>query len=100
MQNRQARWRVLAPAIDPSRYAVEVLFQASKNLPTSEIRITEFDLKETQWRIIGEAPSANLAIDYVTKLKEEKELGAFVIDAKPPTLLPNDHAQFSIFGKL
>ena len=99
VQSRQLRWKTLSPAVDPTRYAVELLFQASKNLPTDTIRITEFDLQANQWRIVGEAPSANLAIDYVSKLKEEKELGAFQIDAKPPQLLPNEHAQFTIFGK-
>ena len=100
VQSRQLRWKTLSPAVDPTRYAVELLFQASKNLPTDTIRITEFDLQANQWRIVGEAPSANLAIDYVSKLKEEKELGAFQIDAKPPQLLPNEHAQFTIYGKL
>ena len=100
LQSRQARWKTLAPAIDPQRYAVELLFQASKNLPADTIRITEFHLDATQWRIVGEAPSANLAIDYVSKLKSAEGLAAFAIDAKPPQLLPNEHAQFTIYGKL
>ncbi len=100
VQSRQARWRTLAPAIDPSRYPVEVLFQASKNLPPGEVRITEFDLKAAQWQIVGEAPSANLVADFVTKLKEEKELSAFSIEFKIGQLLPNDHAPFTVWGKL
>ena len=100
VQARENLWKTLAPAVDPSRYAVELLYQASRNLPTDGIRITEFDLQSTQWRIIGEAPSANLAIDYVSRLKAEKELKTFLIDAKPPQLLPNEHAQFTIYGKL
>ena len=79
---------------------MELLYQASRNLPTDGIRITEFDLQATQWRIIGEAPTANLAIDYVSRLKAEKELKTFLIEAKPPQLLPNEHAQFTIYGKL
>ncbi len=100
MQARQARWKALGPAVDPERYVVEVLFQVSKNLPNSEIRITEFDLSAAQWRVVGEAPTAALAIDYMAKLKAEKGLEAFAIDAKPPQLLPNEHAQFTIYGKL
>ena len=100
LQSRQLRWKTLAPAIVPERYVVELLYQATKNLPADDLRITEFDLQAAQWRIIGEAPSANLAIDYVSKLKAEKGLGAFSIDAKPPQLLPNEHAQFTIYGKL
>ena len=100
VQSRQVRWKALGPAIDPSRYAVELLYQANKNLPNDGIRITEFDLRGAEWRIIGEAPSANLAVDYITKLKEEKDLGAFLIDGKLGQILPNEHAPFNIFGKL
>ena len=97
---QEARSQALAPAIDPSRYARELLFQINKNRPTEEIHITDFVLQPKQWRIEGEAPSANLAIDFLTKLKDEKELSAFAIDAQPPKLLPNEHAHFTIFGKL
>ena len=98
--SQEARSQALAAAIDPRRYARELLYQVNKDRPTDDIHITEFDLQPAQWRVVGEAPSANLAIDYLSKLKEEKELGAFVIDAKPPQLLPNEHAQFTIYGKL
>ena len=50
--------------------------------------------------MVGEAPTASVAIDYMAKLKAEPGLDAFTIDAKPPQLLPNDHAQFNINGKL
>lgn len=97
--SQEARWQTLAPAIDPHRYAREVLFQIDRNRPTQDIHVTGFHLETGLWRIVGEAPSVNLAIDYLAKLKEEKELGAFVIDGQQPKLLPNDHAQFTISGK-
>ena len=100
LEARRARWKTFEPAFDPQRSVVEVLFQVSKNLPTSEIRITEFDVSAAQWRVVGEAPTASVAIDYMAKLKAEPGLDAFTIDAKPPQLLPNDHAQFNINGKL
>jgi hypothetical protein len=62
------------------------------------VRITEFDQQPGQWRVTGEAPNAGLAIDYVTRLKADPELAAYQINASPPQLLPNEHAQFSIFG--
>ena len=95
----EARWQALAPAIDPRRYARELLYLVNKNRPTDDIHITEFHLDPGQWRIIGEAPSVNLALDYLAKLKEEKELGTFVIDAQQPKLVAGEHAQFTIFGK-
>jgi hypothetical protein len=101
VRGRQARWNTLAPAIDPHRFTVELLFQLDKNLPGEDVRITEFEQVLSQWKVIGEAPNANAAINYVTKLKEEKELGAYQISAGPPQIISaNESAQFSIFGKL
>ena len=98
--SQEARWQALAPAIDPRRYARELLYQIDRNRPTPDLNVTAFHLEPGLWRIVGEAPSVNLAIDYLAKLKEEKELGSFVIDGQQPKLLPaNDHAQFTISGK-
>ena len=99
IQTRKARSNALAAAIDPSRYTVELLFLLLRGLPTDEVRITEFDQTLDGWRIVGEAPSANLAIDYVARIKEDKDLSAYQVNAPPPQLLPNEHAQFTLFGK-
>ena len=96
---REARWNALAPAVNPARYTVELLYQLHKNLPSPEVKITELDQQLSQWKVTGEAPSAALAVEFVEKLKNEKELAAWQINAGPPSILPNEHAQFSIFGK-
>lgn len=98
--SQEARWQVLAPAIDPRRYAREVFYQIDKNRNNPDILVTGFHIDPVTWRVIGEAPSANLAIDYRDRLKEEKELGAFVIDSQQPKPLPNGREQFTITGKL
>ncbi len=100
IQARQARANTLAPAVDPGRTTVELLYLLQKALPDRAVRITEFDQQlGQQWRITGEAPSAALAIDYVSRIKAAAELSSYEITAGPPQLLPNEHAQFSIFGK-
>lgn len=99
IQTRTTRSNALAAAIDPNRYTVELLFLLLRGLPTDEVRITEFDQTPDGWRIVGEAPSANLAIDYVARIKEDKDLSIYQINAPPPQLLPNEHAQFTLFGK-
>jgi hypothetical protein len=99
LQARQSRAAALGAAIDPHRFTVELLHLLLRNLPAESVRITEFDQTLDQWRIVGEAPSASLAIDYVSRIKQDTELDAYEITAAPPRLLPNEHAQFSIFGK-
>jgi hypothetical protein len=96
---RETRWLALGPAIDPARSIVELLYHLHKNLPNPEVKITEIDLQLTQWKTVGEAPSAALAIDYVDKLKADQELGIWQVSAGQPQILANEHAQFSIFGK-
>jgi hypothetical protein len=96
---REARWQALAPSIEPGRFTVELLYHLHKNLPNAEVKITELDQQITGWKVVGEAPSAALAIDYVDKLKKDPEISAWQINAGQPQILPNEHAQFTIFGK-
>jgi hypothetical protein len=96
---REARWLALAPAIDPSRFTVELLYRLHKNLPNAEVKITELDQQLTGWKVVGEAPSAAAAIDYVDRLKKDPDISGWQINAGQPQILPNEHAQFTIFGK-
>ncbi len=95
----QARWKALAPAIEKRRFAVELLFQAWQCLPSADIRITRFELAPNQIVVEGEAPDAQQAILFAEKLKAHPELADYRFESAPPVLLPNEHAQFRIFGK-
>ena len=99
INSRETRWNALAPAVDPARYTVELLFQVAKSLPSDDVKITEFDQQLTQWKVTGEAPTAALAIEFKDKLQNNKELAGWNVSAGPPRLLQNEHAEFSIFGK-
>ena len=98
--DQQTRWKTLAPAIDHRRFAVELLFLTCQSLPTPEARITRFDLNQGQFMIEGETPNAQQAIEFVEKLKTNPDLSDFRFESGQPLILPNEHAQFRIFGKL
>jgi len=100
IQSRSAKWNALAPALDPSHYTVELLYQVQKSMPSDSIRITQFEQTLGQFLIEGEAPTAALAVEYGEQLKANPELKDFHFEVMPPTILPNEHAQFRIFGKL
>jgi hypothetical protein len=99
INSREHRWNELRRVIDPRFYTVEILYQAHRNLPSEEVRITEFIATAGKWTIVGEAPSANLAIEYAEKLKAEKELEEWKIVSAPPTILKGEQAKFSIEGQ-
>jgi hypothetical protein len=41
-----------------------------------------------------------MAIEYGEAIKKNEALKNFKIEVATPSILPNDHAQFCIFGKL
>lgn len=99
VEKLQKRWSSLSPAIDPAQYTVEVLLQAYNCLPSEEVHLTKFTQTPEQFVIEGEAPTANLAIEYGERLKKTEGLNQYSIDMGNPVILPNEHAQFRVFGK-
>jgi len=99
-KSRQTRWRSLEAAVDPSRYLVELLHQATKAVGGADIRITEFQLNPKEFAFAAEASNVDEAINYVRRLKTEPELGGYRIESPNPNILPNERAQFRVSGKV
>ena len=94
-----AKWRALAPAIDPRFYPIEVLVHISESLPSADVRITKFDQSARQVAVEGEANSTALAYQFADKVKKNPDLKMFQFEMAAPRILPNDHAQFRLEGK-
>ncbi|HKP93163.1 MAG TPA: hypothetical protein VJS88_04635, partial [Chthoniobacterales bacterium] len=95
----EARWKALAPAIDPHYYPIEVILHLFDCLPSQDVRITVFNQSARQISVDGEANSAALAYQFAEKVKKNPDLQTFQFDLGAPRLLPNDHAQFRLEGK-
>ena len=94
-----AKWRALAPAIDPRYYPIELIQHISESLPSADVRITKFDQSARQIAVEGEANSAALAYQFADKVKKHPDLQMFQFEMAAPKILPNDHAQFRLEGK-
>ena len=99
VKTQEARWTALQPAVDPQRYALNILRLCQEARPSSEVQFTAFDYQPAQFRIEGEAPNANLASDYGEKLQAAEGLADFKIDAPPPQPLKDTRWKFTFFGK-
>ena len=95
----EARWKALAPAIDPHYYPIEVLLHLFDSLPSADVRVTQFNQSARQISVDGEANSAALAYQFADKVKKNPDLQTFQFELGAPKLLPNDHAQFRLEGK-
>ncbi len=96
----KARWLALAPAIDPQRYPLEILWQVCAGLSSDDIRLTKFNATTTQFLIEAEAPTASAAVAFGERLKKSPGLNEFALQNSPPAILSNEHAQLRLTGKL
>jgi len=95
----EARWKALAPAIDPHYYPVEILQHLFESLPSADVRITAYNQSARQISVDGEANTAALAYNFIDKIKKNPDLRIFQFDMAAPRILPNNHAQFRLEGK-
>jgi hypothetical protein len=100
IQARQNRWNALAPAIDPARFTVELLYQINNCLPSESVRLTSFQQIGSELAVESEAPTAAMAIRFGVLLKSNDALSRYGLDITAPRILPNEHAQIRIAGKL
>ncbi len=100
IQKTEADWKALSPAIDPAYYPIEVLLHLFESLPNRDVRITVYDQSARNISVQGEAPSAALAYQLAEKVKKNPGLQHYTFKLGTPRILPNDHAQFSLEGKI
>ena len=100
IKQTEADWKALAPAIDPHYYPIEIMLHLFESLPNPEVRITVYDQSVKNISVQGEAPSAALAYQFAEKVKKNPGLQGFTFDLGTPRILPNDHAQFRLEGKV
>jgi hypothetical protein len=99
-RKQQERWQLLAPAIEPTRYAVEIINLLYSNRPSKEVNFTLLEFGPSNFAVEGEAPNDALAVQFTAKLRKEPGLSAYKIDAPQPSLLPGGAARFKIYGNL
>ena len=100
IKQTETNWKALSPAIDPHYYPIEVLLHLFESLPNPEVRITVFEQSTRNLSVQGEAPSAALAYQFAEKVKKHPQLQGYSFNLQTPRILPNDHAQFRLEGKL
>lgn len=99
IRKTEAKWKALAPAIDPHYYPMEVLLHLFESLPSPDVQITIFQQSARQLSVDGEAKTAALAYEFADKVKKNPGLKTFQFEMAAPRILPNDHAQFRLEGK-
>lgn len=92
------QWKALAPAIEPKRYAMVLLNEATKLMPPSGIVIRDFEVKDNEIDIRGEARDTQTAVQFVEDLQKHPVLSRYTW-TKPQPTVKDKTAQFRAQGK-
>ena len=93
------KWQALQPALEPSTYPLEVLFQTARLLPKDGVRLTLFEMNLDRVLIQGEASTLAAAIKFQDDLKKNTDLETlYEWAAEAPKQLPNGSTRFQIDG--
>jgi len=93
------RWQSLQPALEPSTYPLEVLYQTARLLPKDGVRLTLFESGFDRVLIQGEASTLAAALKFQDDLKKNTEIGDFYEwSAEQPKQLPTGSTRFQIDG--
>lgn len=92
------RWDSLGPAIDPTSYPLEVLYQAARLLPKDGVRLTLFTINLDRVVVAGEASTLQAAQKFQESVRDNPELAAYDWALDNPKPLPTGSAKFQING--
>lgn len=98
-QEAMNQWQALQPALEPSTYPLEVLYQTARLLPKDGVRLTLFEMNLDHVLIQGEASTLAAALKFQDDLKKNADLEAlYDWQAEGPKQLPNGSTRFQIDG--
>jgi hypothetical protein len=98
---QQTRWATFAPAVEPSRYPVEVLLELWKDWKQDEsVQFTGFNYSPNQWILSCEGVSSDAQFTFTQTIKKNQALnGTFQIETPNYQPLKDDRVAFKVTGK-
>ncbi len=80
------QWKTLAPAIESKRYPMVILAAITKLMPPSGIVIRDFEIKDHEIDIRGEARDTQTAVQFVEDLQKDPLLSRYTWSKPQPTV--------------
>ena len=98
VRDTEAAWKELRPVVDENHYPLELLLHASESLPTDQLHLTLFAIKDDNLMIDGEAKNAQAAFQFLDNLKKDSHFTDYTWDMGQPSIFANDLAKLRITG--
>ncbi|MBV6500350.1 MAG: hypothetical protein CJBNEKGG_02827 [Prosthecobacter sp.] len=94
IREARAHWEDLRPALKPTEYPVESIYQLVQLLPPEGIRVTRLEIRLDGIVIDGEASSLGHGIEFRDKLTASPAFSHWQWEFPQPTSLPDGRATF------
>jgi hypothetical protein len=100
INQQQARWEIFAPAVEKTRYAVEVMFQLWKNWKdVPDLQFTSFHFTPNEWVLKGEG-TLDLHYKFFTEgVKKNHDLTNYYDMESPYQPMKENRISFTVTGK-
>lgn len=91
-------WREFRSAIDPGTFLLDQLAAVSREIPASDVRLTEFSFGDGRLRITGEATDVSQAYTFFERVKAAPDLQDYDWTSRQPQLAGRSKVRFEIEG--
>lgn len=92
------RWQALRSAIDPTRFALDLLAAVAEPTRGGKVRLTRFSLESGRLQLSGEATDVTQAYGFIEQLKKNPLLQQYDWNAGQPQLAGKNSVRFDMEG--
>ncbi|TDU64066.1 hypothetical protein EI77_04250 [Prosthecobacter fusiformis] len=100
VMDQKRSWLEAAPAVDPTRFPMQVLLDCQVPGAAAEVSMTHFEWLPDRLLLRGRMPSPSLALQYAKEITEVEGLMPYAWETPAPVIASDNSATFELKGAL
>ena len=91
-------WKEFRAAVDPASFAIDQLAAVAAEIPSEQVRLTQYSFDSGRFTIAGEAADVAQAYDYFERIKKVPLLQDYDWTSRQPQLVGRNKVRFEMEG--
>ncbi len=91
-------WKEFRAAVDPASFAIDQLAAVAAQIPSEQVRLTQYSFDSGRFTIAGEAADVAQAYDYFERIKKVPLLQDYDWTSRQPQLVGRNKVRFEMEG--
>jgi hypothetical protein len=97
-QKLVVEWKEFREAVDPASFAIDQLAAVAAEIPSEQVRLTQYSFDSGRFTIAGEAGDVAQAYDYFERVKKVPLLQDYDWTSRQPQLVGRNKVRFEMEG--